>query len=194
MGTPQQLHDRSVARGQVPQQTSISPETAQLLGRISATVENNTKTVSDLASSVKSLAGSIADQRVEMQRYWSGLEKANADIMAVRESTQTVLNKLDKAVSSERFDKLEEHVKSLNGVDAKLRQLGIDIRDPHRVDAVRRFIERGIDSHRTRNEVKLRVLQGVALAISMAIGAAAWDGIKSGVINTPAPVQQEIKR
>lgn len=182
MGTPQQLHDRSVAGSQVPIPSALSPETAQMLGHLTATVGNNTKTVSELAESVKSLTSTISDQRVEMQRYWSGLEKANADIMVVREAISDVI---------EKSDKLETHVKSLNGVDAKLRLLGIDIHDQKRVDAVRRFIDDGIESSRTRNDIKTRVMQGVALAVAMALGAAAWNGIVAGVV-TPTQ-QQEMK-
>lgn len=156
-----------------------------MLGHLTATVGVNTKTVSELAESVKSLTSTISDQRVEMQRYWSGLEKANSDIRAMRESQSGV---------ADRFDKIESHVKSLNGVDAKLRLLGIDIHDSKRVDAVRRFIDDGIESSRTRNDIKTRVMQGVALAVAMALGAAAWNGISAGFLQPAATQQQETKR
>lgn len=188
-----QLHDRDKPHRPIPETGSLPADAAMMLGGLMAKFDAVSNRLDNSCKTMDALAELVHDTQIEHARYYSGLEKANNDIQEIRDTQREVLRRLDNTVPLERFEKLEQHVKTLNGTDSKFSKLGIDINDPKRVDAVRRFIDDGIESTRTRNEIKTRVLQGIALAVAMALGAAAWNGIQTNVI-APSAQQQEAKR
>ena len=124
----------------------------------------------------------IHDTQLEMSRYYAGLERANDDIQNIRDSQREILHCLEDTISKEQFDKLEAHVKTLNGTDAKFRALGIDITDPKTVEEWREAFVSVRASRRTRSAVSNRVLQAAAVALVLALSAAAWNGGVKGLL------------
>lgn len=169
----------------------MDPETAQLIGRLTATVDGNTHIVGELSAALRSLTETMTDQRLDMQRYWSGLEKANDDIREMRRTNIQILTRLDNAVSQDQFQKLEEHVKTLNGTDTKFKALGINIGDPASVEEWRDILLHARNRRRMASGVRLRVLQGLALTLTIALAASAWKGIREGVFSHDEPQRKE---
>lgn len=120
----------------------------------------------------------LTNQQIDINEYWTGLRKANEDIQTMRDSVVGIHEKIDKSVPVERFEKLEEHVHTLNGTDNKFRSLGINLDD---ADEWRDVFSSVKKSHQNNSAIKLRVLQALAVAIAMAVGAATWDGLTADI-------------
>lgn len=162
-----------------------------MLGQMMAELKGLSQQMAKTSSEVHNQTQIIHDNQLEMGRYYAGLELANKDIQEIRDNQRTILSRLDETVSKVEFHKLEEHVKTLNGTDAKFRTLGIDINDPKSVEAVRRFIDKGIESSATMKSVTVRVLQAVAVALVLAVCAAAWNGGVKGMLNNDTRQEQQ---
>ena len=191
MGHTPQLHDRNTSGGPFGAETSVSSDTAMMLGQMMAKLEGLSQEMAKTRSEVHNQTQIIHDNQLEMGRYYAGLELANKDIQEIRDNQRTILSRLDETVPLSRFEKLEAHVKTLNGTDAKFRTLGIDINDPKAVEAVRRFIDKGVESDATMKSVTVRVLQAVAVALVLAVCAAAWNGGVKGMLNNDTRQEQQ---
>lgn len=133
----------------------------------------------------------IHHTQLEMGRYYAGLERANDDIQEIRDNNRTILSRLDNAVSTERFEELENHVKTLNGTDAKFSLLGIDINDPKSVEEWRETLINARSSRRDRVAIRTRIMQAVAVAVALALCAAAWNGVKDDLLLSEHKQEQE---
>ncbi|AUR98484.1 TMhelix containing protein [Vibrio phage 1.251.O._10N.261.55.E5] len=162
-----------------------------MLGQMMAELKGLSQQMAKTSSEVHNQTQIIHDNQLEMGRYYAGLELANKDIQEIRDNQRVILSRLDETVSKVEFNKLQAHVKTLNGTDAKFRTLGIDINDPKSVEAVRRFIDKGIESNATMKSVTVRVLQAVAVALVLAVCAAAWNGGVKGMLNNDTRQEQQ---
>ncbi|CAH9012579.1 TMhelix containing protein [Vibrio phage 141O35-1] len=191
MGHSPQLHDRNSTDSPFRAETPVPSDTAMMLGQMMAELKGLSQQMAKTSSEVHNQTQIIHDNQLEMGRYYAGLELANKDIQEIRDNQRAILSRLDETVSKVEFHKLEAHVKTLNGTDAKFRTLGIDINDPKSVEAVRRFIDKGIESNATMKSVTVRVLQAVAVALVLAVCAAAWNGGVKGMLNNDTRQEQE---
>lgn len=171
-----------------------------MLGQISAQMKSVCSRLEQTANALNKQTEIIHENQLEMGRYWAGLENANKDIQSVRGTQRTlvdtqniIIQRLDNAVPLDRFEKLENHVKTLNGTDSKFRMLGIDINDPNSVEEWRGVLNGARSRSRTASGVRSTVLKGLALAIAMAIGAAAWNGVKDGILSDRTARQEHTK-
>jgi DNA repair exonuclease SbcCD ATPase subunit len=164
--------------------------TAIMLGQIATQLKTVCSQLDQTVSSVNKQTEVIHETQLEMGRYWAGLENANKDIQSVRDTQTAILSRLENAVSKEQFQELEAHVKTLNGTDSKFRMLGIDINDPKSVEEWREVFHDSRSRSRMVSSVRTRVLQGLALAVAMALCIAAWNGIKDDLIVGRAEQEQ----
>lgn len=164
-----------------------------MLGQISAQMKAVCSSLEQTNTTLKRQTEIIHENQLEMGRYWAGLENANKDIQAMRDTQRAILQRLDNSVPIERFEKLEQHVKTLNGTDGKFRMLGIDINDPKSVEEWRESLNSMRARSRLSSGIRNRVIQGIALAIAMAVGAAAWNGIKDGILSDRTVRQEQTK-
>ncbi|AUR82748.1 TMhelix containing protein [Vibrio phage 1.271.B._10N.286.54.B4] len=160
-----------------------------MLGQMMAEIKGLSQQMAKTSSEVHNQTQIIHDNQLEMGRYYAGLELANKDIQEIRDNQRTIsdnqrtiLSRLDETVSKTEFQKLEEHVKTLNGTDVKFRSLGIDINDPKSVEEWREAFVSVRSSRRTRSAVSTRVMQAVAVALVLALCAAAWNGGVKGLL------------
>lgn len=175
MGNPQQLHDRDTSSCQTGTPSSLDAQTAQLIGRLAATVEASTAQTSQLTKAVEGLVSSQQQQRLDMQKYWSGLEKANADIISCRDEVKESRKEVQALP-----DKIE-HI-----VAANIHPLGIDLRDADAVEEWRDVLTNARKNYRAKNSIQGKVTGAIAVVIALAICAAAWDGISSKYLSQPS--------
>ena len=162
-----------------------------ILGQLMAKMETVSQQTAKTSEEVAAQTRIIHDNQLEMGRYYAGLEMANKDIQEIRDNQRTILECLNETVSKTEFQKLEAHVKTLNGTDAKFRSLGVDINDPKSVEEWREAFASIRSYRRTKSSIVTRVLQAVSVALVLAVCAAAWNGGVKGMLNNDTRQEQE---
>ena len=190
MDNAKQLRDGGPADSSNWAKVAPNPDPSLMMGQLIASQNATNKRLDETNSSVARLIELMHDGQIEHARYYAGLERANGDIQEIRDTQRHIAQRVDDSVSVEQFKKLEQHVKTLNGTDGKLRMLGVDISNSEQVAAVHQFITSGITAHKRNAVIKQRVITTIITAVALSLCLAAWSGISDTYLN---PKQEQTK-